>query len=98
MIDSKQAADALSDIDDIVRRVRQSQISDTASRSMILLRGGLLWVGKCSVTYLAPRYADYAWILVYVAGIASHGCGQRVQPRTGRAAPSFTISEYRRIP
>lgn len=68
MIDSKQAAEALSDVDEIVRRVRQSQIYDTASQSMILW-GGLVFAGNL-VTYLAPRYAGYAWILVYVAGIA----------------------------
>ena len=68
MIDSKQAADALSDIDDIVRRVRQSQIYDTASQLM-LLWGALVFAGNL-VTYLTPRYADYAWILVYVGGVA----------------------------
>lgn len=67
-IDPREAASALLDIDDIVRRVRQSQIYDTASRSMILW-GGLVFAGNL-VTSLAPRYADYAWILVYVAGIA----------------------------
>jgi len=67
MIDSKQAADALSDIDDIVRRVRQSQIYDTASQLM-LLWGALVFAGNL-VTYLTPRYADYAWLLVYVGGI-----------------------------
>ncbi len=68
MIDSKQAAEALSDVDEIVRHVRQSQIYDTASRLMILW-GGLVFAGNL-VTYLAPRYAGYAWIVVYVAGIA----------------------------
>ena len=68
MIDSKQAADALSDIDDIVRRVRQSQIYDTASQLMMLW-GALVFAGNL-VTYLTPRYADYAWLLVYVGGIA----------------------------
>jgi hypothetical protein len=67
MIDSKQAADALSDIDDIVRRVRQSQIYDTASQLMMLW-GALVFAGNL-VTYLTPRYADYAWLLVYVGGI-----------------------------
>jgi hypothetical protein len=68
MIDSKQAADALSDIDDIVRRVRQSLIYDTASQLMMLW-GALVFAGNL-VTYLTPRYADYAWILVYVGGVA----------------------------
>jgi hypothetical protein len=68
MIDSKQAVEALGEIDEIVRRVRQSQIYDTASKSMILW-GGLVFAGNL-VTYLTPRYANYAWISVYIAGVA----------------------------
>jgi hypothetical protein len=68
MIDSKQASEALSDIEEIVRRVRQSQIYDTASQLMMVW-GGLVFAGNL-VTYLTPGYANYAWILVYVAGVA----------------------------
>jgi hypothetical protein len=68
VIDSKQASEALSEIDDIVRRVRQSRIYDLASQ-MAILWGVLVFAGNL-VTYLAPRYADYAWIAVYVLGIA----------------------------
>lgn len=67
MLDSQQASEALSDIDDIVRRVRQSQIYDTASQLMILW-GALVFAANI-VTYLTPRYATYAWLLVYVAGL-----------------------------
>ena len=68
MIDSKQASEALNDIDDIVRRVRQSLIYDIASQQMILW-GGLVFAGNL-VTYLTPGYAGYVWLLVYVAGVA----------------------------
>jgi hypothetical protein len=88
MIDSKQAAKALSDIDGIVRRVRQSQIYDTASRLMILW-GGLVFAGNL-VTHLAPRYVDYAWILVYVAGIAG-SAAVSVADRARSAPRSFDL-------
>ena len=82
MIDSKQASEALSEINDIVRRVRQSQIYDTASQWMILW-SGLVFAGNL-VTYLTPRYADYAWMLVYVAGIAGSAAVSLVnQQRSG---------------
>lgn len=67
-IESKEAAAALSDIDDIVRRVRQSRIYDLASL-MLMLWGVLTFAGYMA-TYLTPRYAVYAWPAVYVAGIA----------------------------
>jgi hypothetical protein len=67
MIDSKQAADALSDIDDIVRRVRQSQIYDFSSWIMIWW-GVLVFAGNIA-TYLWPRYAEYIWPAVNIAGV-----------------------------
>jgi hypothetical protein len=67
-IDSTEAAAALSDINDIARRVRQSLIY-TISSQMMMLWGALVFAGNL-VTYVAPRYADYAWIAVYVLGIA----------------------------
>ena len=68
MIDSKQATEALTDIDEIVRRVRQSRIYDLAS--LIMIMWGVLTFGGYLVTYLSPRHAGYGWIAVYVAGIA----------------------------
>jgi hypothetical protein len=67
-IDPKEAASALSDIDLVARRVRQSAIYNLSSLLMIMW-GVLVFAGNL-VTYLAPRYANYAWILVYVAGVA----------------------------
>jgi hypothetical protein len=67
MIDSKQAADALSDIDDIVRRVRQSQIYDSASWIMIWW-GVLVFAGNVA-TWLWPYDAEYIWPAVDIAGV-----------------------------
>ena len=67
-IDAKQAASALSDIESIAKRVRQSRIYNLASL-MLILWGGLTFVGYLA-TYLSPRNAGYAWPAVYIAGIA----------------------------
>jgi hypothetical protein len=67
-IDSKQATEALNEIDDIVRRVRQSRIYNVASLMMIMW-GALTCYGYVA-TALWPRYAGYAWLSVYVVGIA----------------------------
>jgi hypothetical protein len=67
-IDRKEATQALSEIDAIVQRVRQSRIYDVASR-MAILWGGLTFAGYLA-TYLSPRSAGYSWIAVYVVGIA----------------------------
>ena len=67
-IDSKQASEALSEINEIARRVRQSTIYNLASL-MLIMWGGLVFVGYL-VSYLSPRQAGYAWLTVYVAGIA----------------------------
>ncbi len=81
-----EAASTLADIDAIVRRVRQSQIYDTSSRLMILW-GALVFAGNL-VTYLTPGYAGYAWILVYLAGVAgSAAVGVASRARSGR--PGF---------
>ena len=68
MIDSKQASEALSEIDDIAHRVRQSFIYDVSSQMMIMW-GALVFAGNL-VTYFTPRYADAAWMAVYVLGIS----------------------------
>jgi hypothetical protein len=68
MIDRQQASEALAQIDDIARRVRQSRIYDLASL-MLILWGVLVFAGYL-VTWLTPRYAGYAWPAAYIAGIA----------------------------
>ena len=68
MIDSKQASEALAEIDDIVQRVRQSRIYDLASQMMIMW-GVLVFVANMA-TWLWPPAANYYWLAVYVLGIA----------------------------
>ena len=68
MIDSKQATEALTEIDEIVRRVRQSRIYNLASLTMIMW-GMLVFLGYAG-SYLWPRSAGYLWTAIYVAGIA----------------------------
>ena len=67
MINSKEAARALSDIDEIVRRVRQSQIYNLASLIMIFW-GMLVFAGNIA-TYLWPGYAGYIWPVANIAGV-----------------------------
>ena len=83
MIDSLEAARALDDIEDVTRRVRQSQIYRLSSLLMILW-GALVFVGNL-VTYLTPYYADTAWPSVYVLGLAgSVALGAAEKARSGR--------------
>ena len=67
-IDPREAASALSDINEIARRVRQSTIYRLASL-MLIMWGVLVFAGNLA-TWLSPRTAGYAWIAVYIAGLA----------------------------
>ena len=62
MIDSKQATEALSEINEIARRVRQSTIYRLSSL-LIIMWGVLVFAGNLS-NYLSPRTAGCAWIAV----------------------------------
>lgn len=66
-IDAKQAARSLSDIEEIVHRVRQSRTYDVASRITIMW-GVLVFAGNLA-TYLWPRYGGYIWIVVNATGV-----------------------------
>jgi hypothetical protein len=68
MIDRNEASAALSDIDDMVKRVRQSRIYDIASRSMVVA-GALVVFGNLT-TFLVPHYAVYIWPTVNVVTVA----------------------------
>ena len=82
MIDSQQASEALSEINDIVRRVRQSRIYNLASLMMIMW-GALVFAANIA-SFLWPRFAGYAWLAVYVTGIAgSFAISTFGYPRTG---------------
>ena len=67
MIDSKQAAESLAEIDDVVQRVKQSQLYELASLGAIWW-GVLVFAGNL-VTWLWPFYARYAWPTVDMLGV-----------------------------
>jgi hypothetical protein len=82
MIDSREASEALADINDMVGRVRQSRIYDLASQMMVMW-GVLVFAGYL-VTYFVPRYAFIGWIAVYVVGISGWAwLSVADQPRSG---------------
>ena len=66
-IETKEAAAALNDVEQIVRRVRQSRIYNLGSLIMILW-GVLVFAGNIA-TYLGPRHGGYIWIAVNLAGV-----------------------------
>jgi hypothetical protein len=66
-IDPREAASALSDIDSIVRRVRQSRIYNIAS--LILIMWGVLVFAGYLDAFMLPRSAGLGWIVIYVVGI-----------------------------
>jgi hypothetical protein len=67
-IDSREAASALSDIEEIARRVRQSTIYRLAS--LLLIMWGVLIFAGYLITWLLPRYGFYTWPAVHAVGIA----------------------------
>jgi hypothetical protein len=66
-IESREAVAALSEINEIARRVRQSTIYQL-SGLLIAMWGVLVFAGDLA-TWLSPRTAGYAWIAVDLAGI-----------------------------
>jgi hypothetical protein len=68
-IDPKEAASALSDIDDMVRRVRQSRVYDLASQ--IMIAAGVLVLAGNIANFVAPAYGSYIWIGVNVLNIVA---------------------------
>jgi hypothetical protein len=82
MIDSQQASEALAEINEMARRVRQSRIYNLASL-MLIMWGALVFAGYLGSFWL-PRYAGYFWIALNVAGIAGSFAISAVgYPRTG---------------
>jgi hypothetical protein len=67
MIDRNEASAALSDINDMVKRVRQSRIYELASQFMVVA-GVLVFAGNLA-TYAVPHYALYIWPAVNVLTI-----------------------------
>jgi hypothetical protein len=82
MIDSQQASEALAEINEMTRRVRQSRIYNFASL-MLIMWGALVFAGYLGSFWL-PRYAAYFWIAVNAAGIAGSFAVSAVgYPKTG---------------
>ena len=82
IIDPKEAASALSDVEDVVRRVRQSRIYNLAS--LIMMMWGALSFAGYIASFLSPRTAGYGWLAVYAVGIAgSFAISTFTYPRTG---------------
>lgn len=88
MIDSEQASAALDDINDIVRRVRQSQIYQTASL-IITIWGVLVFAGYIA-NYIWPRQGYTIWTIVDLGGLViSVAVGFVINLRSG--ARNFPI-------
>lgn len=68
MIDSQQASAALDDINDVVRRVRQSRIYEIAS--LIIMIWGVLVSAGYVANYLWPRQGYTIWTIVDLGGLA----------------------------
>lgn len=68
MIDSQQASEALAEINEMTRRVRQSRIYNLASL-MLIMWGALVFTGYLG-SFLLPRYAGYLWAALNLAGVA----------------------------
>jgi cation transport ATPase len=66
-VEGREATAALSEIDEISRRVRQSTTYRLSSL-LIVMWGVLVFAGNLA-TWLSPRTAGYVWLAVYVAGI-----------------------------
>jgi hypothetical protein len=82
MIDSQQASEALANIDEITRRVRQSRIYNLASL-MLIMWGALVFAGYLG-SFLLPRHAGYLWAALNLAGVAgSFAISALGYPRSG---------------
>jgi hypothetical protein len=82
MIDIQQASEALAEINEMTRRVRQSRIYNLASL-MLVMWGALVFAGYLG-SFLLPRYAGYFWIALNLAGVAGSFAISAVgYPRTG---------------
>jgi hypothetical protein len=78
-IDAREAAEALSDISDIARRVRQSRTYDIASQ-MIILWGVLVLAGNLANDGW-PRQGGTIWIGANLLGLV----GSLASPSASRA-------------
>ncbi len=90
MIDRTEAAAALSDIEDIAQRVRQSRIYQVAS--LIMMLWGVLVFAGYLAQHLWPRYANLAWLGIDIIGFAgSAAIGFMQQARAWRIGVAFVF-------
>ena len=90
MIDSQHASEALAEINEITRRVRQSRIYNLASL-MLMMWGALVFAGYLG-SFLLPRHAGYFWVVLNVAGVTgSFAISASGYPKTGVRTFDFRI-------
>lgn len=88
MMDSKQASAALDDINEVVRRVRQSQIYQISS--LIITMWGVLVFAGYIANYLWPRQGYTIWTIIDLGGLVmSVAIGFVINRRSG--ARNFPI-------
>lgn len=93
MINSKEAAAALSDINDMVARVRQSRIYDQASQ-IAIISGALVFTGNIA-NFVAPGYAFFIWPAVNALNVVSVVVISLVQgPKAIRAFDFRVLSAF----
>jgi hypothetical protein len=90
MIDSKEAAAALSDINDMVARVRRSRIYDQASQ-IAIISGALVFTGNIA-NFFAPGYAFFIWPAVNVLNVVAVAAISLMQgPTAGMGTFDFRV-------
>ena len=67
MIDSREASEALAEINEMTRRVRQSRIYNLASL-MLIMWGALVFAGNIT-SFLWPRTGGYIWLVLEAVGV-----------------------------
>jgi hypothetical protein len=94
MIDSQQASAALNDINDVVRRVRQSQIYQTSS--LIITIWGVLVFAAYIANYCWPRQGYTIWTVTNLGGLAiTIAVGAVTNVRSGaRAFPMRSLITF----
>ena len=78
-IDKADAALALGDIDQVIERLKQSQIYRTTSTMLIMW--GAIVTGGYVLEWLTPRYSGLTWLLCQLGGLAMTLAISMRQPR-----------------
>ncbi|MEH2525567.1 MULTISPECIES: hypothetical protein [unclassified Bradyrhizobium] len=94
MIDSQQASAALDDINEVVRRVRQSQIYQVSS--LIITIWGVVVFAAYIANYTWPRQGYAIWTIANLGGLAiSVAVGFVINRRSGaRSFPIRSVITY----